>query len=183
MEENEEIKGIVERLLKSVLQGKRKKRRIPPAKPGMKVDRPGPGSPHGVYTYDPISKTWVLETVDGEWRPSGTGLLFIYFDNTRCPACRLYDKYWFEFAERRGDELKLSIVLCAWFAHDCRSESAKKMFREYDVHASPTTLILCLKNGETVVIGKHEGVLRLEELIAIHAASRRMCGARSSENP
>ena len=175
---DEEIRSLVERLLKSVLQGKRRKVKAPPAKPGMRVERPGPGTPHGIYVYDRRSNSWVLATVEGDaWDPEEDGLYMVYFDNTRCPACRLYDKYWFDFASTRGGEVNLVIVLCAWFAHECRSPAAAASFRKYEVHASPTTLILCRRNGEDIYVKKHEGILRLEELIAIYVDARKACGS------
>jgi len=174
----EEVRSMVERLLQSVLQGRRKKRKAPPPRPGIIVDKPGPGNPHGIYVYESDKEGWRLIAVDGPaWSPRSNGPYLVYFDNTRCPACRLYDEYWFDFIRGRGRDVRLIIVLCAWFARECLSQAASATFKAYDIHASPTTIALCSRGGRTIWEKRYEGVLTLEELVAIHASLRERCRA------
>ena len=128
----------------------------------------GADSPHGIYLYDRLNDEWVLASVDGEaFLPKSDGYYIIYFDNTRCPACRKYDKYWFPYVRKVAKELSdhyFVIVLCEWFARNCRSESASKTFATFDVHASPTTYLLHVKDGEVAYKEKYEGYLTDTEL-------------------
>ncbi|MCD6428676.1 MAG: hypothetical protein J7L12_03565 [Desulfurococcales archaeon] len=128
----------------------------------------GADSPHGIYLYDRLNDEWVLASVDGEaFMPKSDGYYIIYFDNTRCSACRKYDKYWFPYVRKVAKELSdhyFVIVLCEWFARNCRSESASKTFATFDVHASPTTYLLHVKDGEVAYKEKYEGYLTDAEL-------------------
>ncbi|MEM2627990.1 MAG: hypothetical protein QW775_07055, partial [Ignisphaera sp.] len=52
------------------------------------------------------------------------------------------------------------IVLCNWFARDCNSTAAAETFKRFDVHASPTTIVLYVdENNEIKYQEKYEGVL------------------------
>ncbi len=128
----------------------------------------GADSPHGIYLYDKLNDEWVLTSVDGEaFLPRSDGYYIIYFDNTKCSACRKYDKYWFPYVRKAAKELSdhyFVIVLCEWFARNCRSESASKTFTTFDVHASPTTYLLHVKDGEVAYKEKYEGYLTDTEL-------------------
>jgi len=128
----------------------------------------GSKSPHGIYIYDHVRDEWVLVQVDGGYfEPRREGYYVIYFDNTKCPACRKYDLYWFPYTKSVAGRLGgyyFIIVLCEWFAGRCRSEAASSSFTFYDIHASPTTLLLRVKGGKVVYNEKYEGVLTAEEL-------------------
>lgn len=124
--------------------------------------------PHGIYIYDRDRDLWMLVRSDGDaFEPSEDGVYVIYFDNTKCPACRKYDTIWFPFVRKWSKEHhnhKFVVVLCDWFARECKSEAASNSFRKYDVHASPTTVITYVKDGKRVYDEKYEGVLYEFEL-------------------
>lgn len=135
-------------------------------------DRPGKGSPNGIYVYSPKTGKWMLVTSGGDeepFTPRSDGFFVIYFDNTRCPACRAYDKVWFPYVEGRAPELwergfRFIIVLCDWFARECGSKAAAESFRKYGVRASPTTILVAVKGGEQVRLERYEGVLNADEI-------------------
>ncbi len=128
----------------------------------------GPKSPHGIYLYSVKRNEWVLIERDGErFKPFSDGYYVLYFDNTKCPACRKYDKIWFPFVKQHAPKLRnyfFVIILCEWFAHACKSKAASESFRHYDVHASPTTILLHVKDGEVAYDEKYEGVLHEKEI-------------------
>ena len=111
--------------------------------------------PDGIYFYD--GNGWVkADSVDFR-----RGIHVIYFDNKRCLACRIYDFEWFPLVENMKDsDVAFWIILCEWFSSECSSELASKVFKEYDVTASPTTLIL--KDGK--IVKKIEGVISAKKL-------------------
>jgi len=126
-------------------------------------------SPHGIYVYDHEKGSWQLVQVeDGPFKPNKKGIYVIYFDNAKCSACRKYDTIWFPFIEnsmQTKKEITFVIVLCNWFARDCKSKSASETFKQFDVHASPTTIVLYVdENGEIKYQEKYEGVLYEFEL-------------------
>ncbi|BEP18362.1 hypothetical protein PYJP_17140 [Pyrofollis japonicus] len=160
---NEEIKRLLEEKAKKMWRELREES-------GEVVEKVGPGSRHGIYVYDPSTRKWRLLRTEGEaFRPGelGDGTYVVYFDNTRCPACRIHDKYWYPFIEEHGDRQGYFyvIVLCAWFEKDCDSEAAAKTFEEYLVKASPTTLAALAENGRVIYREKYEGVLDTNELL------------------
>jgi len=124
-------------------------------------------SPNGIYEYDRERDAWVKLKVD-ELKLDRDGIYVIYFDNTRCPACRRYDPVWFTFVSRFSKEdrdTRFFIVLCDWFARQCRAEEAAKTFRRFDIHASPTTTLLLVKRGEIVDRDDIEGYVDFEKLV------------------
>lgn len=127
-----------------------------------------PRSPHGIYIYDKEKDKWILLDLKQEYfKPRRDGVYVVYFDNTRCGACRIYDLYWFPYVKLIGSNLEnvyFVIVLCEWFARNCSSKIASKTFQYYDIHASPTTLLLCIKNGEEVDREKIEGVKTMDKI-------------------
>ncbi len=128
----------------------------------------GSDSPHGIYLYDSRRGDWVLVRTEGNYfLPKSEGVYIIYFDNTRCSACRKYDEYWFPFVKKYAEELKdhqFVIILCDWFARECKSEAASKSFKFYDIHSSPTTVVIRVKRGRVTYREKYEGYLTFEEL-------------------
>ncbi|MEM2528393.1 MAG: hypothetical protein QXG40_03245, partial [Ignisphaera sp.] len=48
--------------------------------------------PHGIYEYSAEHSMWRFIKSDGEYfKPDSKGVYVIYFDNTKCSACRKYD--------------------------------------------------------------------------------------------
>lgn len=169
---------VVERLLLKILErivgeGKKVEARV-----GLELKEVDSTSPHGIYHYIPGKDVWRLVQVDGEaYIPRENGFHVIYFDNTRCPACRVYDLYWYPWVReysRKYSDTRFTIVLCAWFAHNCRSIAASKTFKYWNVRASPTTLFLYVKNGEVVVDVRREGVLNRDKLVMAYTLFREL---------
>jgi hypothetical protein len=138
---------------------------------GAELDKIEPDSPHGVYVYDFNKDKWVLKMVEGNpVIPWSDGYYVIYFDNAKCPACRSYDNYWFPFVKLFGrlfSNVNFVVVLCDWFARECVSEAASGAFRKFDVHASPTTILLRVVNGEIREKKELSGVKKIDELLNI----------------
>ncbi len=138
---------------------------------GLEVKEVTTQSPHGIYLYDPSKDVWRLIATEGDpYIPKEDGAYVIYFDNTKCPACRRYDPIWFGYIRsvaRKLENYRFVIVLCDWFARECKSTAAANTFRHYDVHASPTTILLYVKNGKEVYRESYEGVLKEDELKAV----------------
>lgn len=126
-------------------------------------------SPNGIYVYSHDNGLWRLLRVDGDYfKPIKKGVYVIYFDNAKCAACRKYDNVWFSFIDnnmRNKKDFYFVIILCNWFARDCNSGAASESFKHYDVHASPTTIVLYVdEHGEIKYQEKYEGVLYEFEL-------------------
>jgi len=140
-------------------------------KVGIELDKIEPDSPHGIYVYDFNKDKWVLKMVEGNpVIPWSDGYYVIYFDNAKCPACRSYDNYWFPFVKLFGrmfSNVNFVVVLCDWFARECVSEAASGAFRKFDVHASPTTILLRVVNGEIREKKELSGVKKIDELLNI----------------
>ncbi len=140
-------------------------------KVGIELDKIVPDSPHGIYVYDFNKDKWVLKMVEGNpVIPWSDGYYVIYFDNAKCPACRSYDNYWFPFVRLFGrmfSNVNFVVVLCDWFARECISEAASGAFRKFDVHASPTTILLRVVNGEIREKKELSGVKKIDELLNI----------------
>ncbi len=159
----DEISGLLDRIAEKIAKrGKGVEKRV-------MYDVVGVDSPHGIYVYDKEMDKWVLiRRDDGGFKPEEDGVYIIYFDNTMCPACRIYDLSWYPYVKLFGRLLEKThfvIILCAWFAHKCDSEAAKRSFKDYNIHASPTTLLLCIKNGEVKREERIEGVKKLDYLV------------------
>lgn len=128
-------------------------------------------SPHGIYIYDKNENKWIYVSCQQDiFIPKHDGIYVVYFDNTKCPACRIYDIYWFPYVSLLGSSLEntyFTIVLCEWFAKNCKSRIASNTFKYFDIHASPTTLLLCIQNGEIRDKEKVEGVKTMDKLADI----------------
>lgn len=130
--------------------------------------RPGPGSPNGLYLYSPEKRGWVL--LDKLWL-ADSGVHVVYFDNTLCPACRRFDNTWFPFVEQnagRSNGVYFMIALCDWFAKQCSSEPARRLFEIFDVHVSPTIVLLERENGKIKRSFKNEGSMSQDKLAATY---------------
>ncbi|MEM0355384.1 MAG: hypothetical protein QXT88_04820 [Desulfurococcaceae archaeon] len=128
-----------------------------------------PTLPHGIYIYDQHSDKWIKISINGFFKPALDGIYVIYFDNAKCGACRVYDLFWFPFVKLIGNyrNVYYVITLCEWFARNCGEESAIETFKYYDVHASPTTMLLLVRNGNIFSKEKIEGIKRMHELSEI----------------
>lgn len=125
--------------------------------------------PHGIYEYSVEHSMWRFIKSDGEYfKPDSKGVYVIYFDNTKCSACRKYDGIWFPFVEsytQKKRDTRFMIILCDWFARECKSTAAAESFKKYDVHASPTTIVLYADDdGSVKYQEKYEGVMYEFEL-------------------
>ena len=114
-----------------------------------------PSSSHGVYVWS--DRRWIAadrSAIDGD------GFYFIYFSNSECGACRVFDDVWYPFVEMVSERsaARFIIVLCGWFTRDCSSEDAKSLFKEFDVHVSPTVIVLKRSNGKIEKLLKYEGL-------------------------
>jgi len=168
--EDKELLDLLEKIATRIIKQRSSKMEEESVKK-IEVDMVGVDSPHGIYIYDPNKDKWVLVRTKGEYfKPDKDGFYFIYFDNTRCPACRIYDLAWYPYVKLIGSGLENTyfiVILCDWFARECKSEAAKKSFEHYDIHASPTTLLIYVENGEIKDIEKIEGSKPLDKLAEI----------------
>lgn len=130
---------------------------------GLRFKEISPENKHGVYKYSGEDDTWVYLDVEGldPFIPKDKYAV-MYFDNAKCSACRRYDIYWFPFVRslsNENNEFSFYIILCNWFARDCESLVASATFTYFDVHSSPTTILLSWMDGKVVYKEKYDGVL------------------------
>ena len=110
----------------------------------------------GTYKYQ--NGKWQRETPN-----FSSGVHVVYFGNNKCGACRLFDYLWELAVKRwREDNVDFWIVRCDWFDHECSDKTAKKLFREYKINASPTLIII--RDGK--IIDRITGALTPKELEA-----------------
>lgn len=124
-----------------------------------------PASQNGIYVLN--EGHWKLYRTDGlPLHPGeqGDGIYVLYFDNTKCGACRRFDKEWFPFAAENAGKAKFFIVLCEWFARNCASKAASLTFTLHEVRASPTTIFFKVINGEIAKQERFEGVVSKQKL-------------------
>jgi hypothetical protein len=164
MNSEKDILSLLRKMLGSDVERKK-------GREGLELEKIEPDSPHGIYVYDFAREKWVLRQVEGVPNlPWGDGYYVIYFDNSKCPACRSYDNYWFPFVKIFGKlfpEVNYTVVLCDWFARECVSEAASGAFRKFDVHASPTTILLRVNSGEIKEKVEVSGVKKIDELLKL----------------
>lgn len=96
----------------------------------------------------------IYEYIDG--RPQrtssltlGNGRYIIFFDNRKCPFCRIFDVMWdvlLRDPQLKG--VKFLKVVCSYFASDCTNEEAKKAYMEYEVWKSPTVMLVEVTDSE-----------------------------------
>ena len=163
-EEEKEIKELIEKLYKRMLKesiGARDKKRF--------KRRIGTNDEHGIYVYRP-ERGWQLLRIEGEafrLGELGNGVYVLYFDNTKCPACRIHDIAWYPFVEKHEREAHFVVILCEWFSRHCRSSAAAKSFMSYRIKASPTTIFAYVEENIIVKQVKREGALTVSELEAL----------------
>ncbi|MEM4463421.1 MAG: hypothetical protein QXR98_04240 [Fervidicoccaceae archaeon] len=124
-----------------------------------------PTSPNGIYFLN--DGHWKLYRVDGlPLHPGeqGDGIYAFYFDNTKCGACRRFDREWFPFVEKNATKAKFFIILCDWFARECSSKAASLTFTLNEVRASPTTIFFKVLGGEIKEQERIEGVVQRQKL-------------------
>ncbi len=179
---DKELERLIDALVKKLIRHSRDEEEetfVAEAEPGKEFKVIDSSSPHGVYVYNKEKKAWVLtQTSGGPFKPEKDGLYVVYFGNTRCPACKAYDTIWYPYVELLGwklEDVEFVVVLCEWFTHKCFSEAARNSFKEYNVKASPTTLFVCLKNGEKVFEEKVEGVKDMKFLASKIEEMRGKC--------
>ncbi len=105
----------------------------------------------GIYVYEngiPI-KTDTLVLKDEK--------IIIYFDNLKCPFCKVFDVVWEmlvddEKIKEKG--IKMIRIVCTFFENNCRNPSSKNAFREYRITRSPSLLLL--KQQDNKVVEKKE---------------------------
>ncbi len=80
------------------------------------------------------------------------GVYAIYFDNVKCPFCRIFDAVW-ESLLRDEDlkGIKFVTVVCTYFHKKCSDETAKQMYMRFKVTRSPTVILYDNREGERVV--------------------------------
>ncbi len=129
----------------------------------LKFREVGPENKHGIYKYLKNEDMWVCLDTEGldPFIPRDKYAV-MYFDNAKCHACRRYDIYWFPFVRNlsnESSEFSFYVVLCSWFARDCESLVASATFTYFDVHSSPTTVLLSWMDDKVVYKEKYDGVL------------------------
>jgi len=168
LEREDELDKLVEGLVESVLAEVREDQRARDARGGQtELKKIEPSSPHGIYVYDRKSRSWSLRSFDGGFKPWKDGYYVLYFDNALCPACRIHDLAWFTYVElfgRKMEGVEFVVVLCGWFARECNSSDASATFREFEVRASPTTIMVLVKNGKIQDRRELRGAKTLSEL-------------------
>ncbi len=129
-----------------------------------------PTSPHGIYLYLPERGGWVrVSRRDLE----GDGVYAVYFSNSGCGACRLFDSIWYPSVEKLAARAsaRFVVVLCEYFAGRCESEEASGMFRELGVKVSPTIVVLKRSNAKVVKLLKYEGFASSLAFVVAYASA------------
>lgn len=84
----------------------------------------------------------------GEWVKTDAleipeGLSLIYFDNLKCPFCKVFDVVWDTLVEDpklRG--FNFIKVVCTFFENNCSNPASKRAFHEHGVDRSPMVLMV-----------------------------------------
>lgn len=164
----DELRKLVEELVKSMLESTEGKQQARVWKGEVKLKRVDPSSPHGIYVYDKESRAWILKKFNGSFKPWKDCYYAIYFDNALCPACRVHDLAWFTYVElfgRKMEDVEFVVVLCGWFARECNSSEASTTFKKFEVRASPTTVLILVENGKVKEKKVIRGAKTLSELL------------------
>jgi len=159
MSSEEELKNLLDRLISEILS------RVSSESSQPGAYEVGPASPNGIYMFRDGS--WKLLRSDGlPLHPGemGDGIYVLYFDNTKCPACRRFDREWFPFVKENSGKAMFFIILCDWFARECSSKAASLTFTLNEVRASPTTIFFRVAGGEVAKQERIEGVVSKQQL-------------------
>ncbi len=156
-EDRSELSKLIDRIARK-LTGTKREVRVEKAE--VAVKEISPDISHGIYVFDVNKKVWVrLEDDNKSLEPKEDGVYVVYFNNTKCPACRVFDIIWNIFVSNAKDtSIKYYSVVCKWFTHECESKGAKESFKKYNVKSSPTILIWKVRSGSIVFTEKIEGV-------------------------
>ncbi|MGC9112565.1 hypothetical protein [Acidilobus sp.] len=133
----------------------------------IKAKRLGRESTDGVYYFDFSSGYWVMMEESASPLVPKERYSLVYFDNTLCPVCRRYDLHWYPFVESNLDRLRgfgLYVVLCDWFTQQCTSARGAMTFIEYNVRASPTTMLMLSDGSKVIYTERYEGLLTERDL-------------------
>ena len=137
-------------------------------------------SSHGAYIYNKAKRVW--SPLSNLYRV-GEKFAIVYFKNTKCSACREFDKHWTRFVEiasARYTDTDFYLVICGWFAEDCDSNYAKALFQKYDIYASPSVLFLHSDGRNEKIIERISGVLSFKQLELIYEIIRVLASGLSS---
>lgn len=118
-----------------------------------------------------IGSEGVYRLVDGrEWVLTGRVRLpaIIYFANKLCLAsCKVSVLYWQPWAQKHSNaRAHLYTVICMRFHRDCGSRLAARLFRIYEVHATPA-LVAVGREGYALL-----RVLSTEPVIGLFKGSK-----------
>ena len=156
-EDKSELSRLIDKIAKKLAGVKQEAKED---KTGVVVKEISPDISHGIYLFDINKRAWIrLEESDQHLEPKEDGVYVVYFNNTKCPACRVFDIIWNIFVSNAKDtSIKYYSIVCKWFTHECESKSAKESFKKYNVKSSPTVLIWKVRSGSIVFTEKIEGV-------------------------
>jgi len=102
----------------------------------------------GIYEYvdgKPV-KVDSLSFCDGRYA--------VFFDNRKCPFCRIFDVMWDVLLKDASfKDVKFVKVVCSYFASECSNEAAKRAYIEHEVWKSPTVMLVEV-NGDSKRVKK-----------------------------
>jgi thiol-disulfide isomerase/thioredoxin len=166
MSDDKELESILDRIVRRLRS--QKKDEAKPAE-ARAVKHINAKVPHGVYRFNREAGVWEPLPEDGKpLALSEDGVYVVYFGNTKCPACRVYDTIWNLYIDTVGRNLEgvtHYAVICGWFAGECSSEKAALSFKQFDVRASPTTLVVRVSGGSSVSMERLEGVVPQTKIV------------------
>jgi len=103
-----------------------------------------------------VDREGVYAYVNGALEPMASfeipdGKVAIYFDNIKCPFCKVFNVIWAMLVEDKDlSDVKFLRVVCTYFERECTHPEAKKAFAEFGVKRSPFVLLLVKKDGKIV---------------------------------
>ena len=159
--EKDDIGKIIEKYVSALLENREIKENKNPL--GYRVI--SENCPHGIYIYDRKTGLWKLITNNELIRD---GYYVIYFNNSQCIACKLFDFSWYIFIETIGknyENIIFIIVRCEWFTTSCNSKLAKEYFKKFNITSSPSLILIKAKNRKIIVKKHIRGVKSPDELV------------------
>lgn len=80
------------------------------------------------------------------------GKYIVFFDNRKCPFCRIFDVLWEVLLKDLGTKnIKFIKIVCSYFASECSNEEAKKFYVEYEIWKSPSIMLINASGKEKKV--------------------------------